>query len=238
LTATAAAARVRPFAEKMAAEAAALERAALSDGKDATGRVRVATTEAMAMVLVEHGLLALPERHPRLMVELAAGNQPVDMLRGEADLALRVSPLRHDSLRVRCVARLKVALFAAPAYLERRGRPRTPERLRGHDVLVPAGELVQLPEARWLAERPGVNIVFRSNSVPALRSAAVAGLGIVPLTAPWGDLEGRLERLQYLDKVPQRAFWLVTPPAAETRAAVRIVAERIVAIFAKLQAGP
>jgi DNA-binding transcriptional LysR family regulator len=230
---TAAAERVRPFVEKMAADVADVEQAALSETGEASGVVRVATTEAMATLLVNGGLLALREQHPKLLVELLSSNQPVDLLRGEADVALRVSPLRHASLRVRCVARLKVGLFAAPSYLEGRGRPTTPTALCGHDVIIPAGDLAKLPEARWLAARTGVRVVFRSNSIPALLSAAARGLGVVPLTAAWADLDRRLERFQLIEELPARAVWLVTPSAAGTRVAVRVVADRIAAIFAR-----
>ena len=230
---TAAAERVRPFAEKMAADAAAVEQAALSEGIQVGGVVRVATTEAIATVLLGHGLLRLREQHPDLLIELLSSNAPVDLLRGEADLALRISPLRQASLRVRCVARLKVGLFAAPSYFQRRGRPTTQAALRGHEMILPSGELARLPEARWLAARPGVRVAFRSNSMPALMSAAASGLGIVPLTATLGDLDRRLERVLLLDAVPERAFWLVTPPAASTRAAVRVVADHIAGTFAR-----
>jgi DNA-binding transcriptional LysR family regulator len=231
---TAAAERVRPFAEKMAGDAAGVEQAALSEEEEAVGVVRVATTEAIATLLVDHGLLGLREQHPELVIELLSSNQPVDLLRGEADLALRISPLRHASLRVRCVARLKIGLFAAPAYLESHGRPTSPSRLRGHSVILPAGELAHLPEVRWLEARPKVRVAFRSNSMPALLSAAARGLGVVPLTAAWGDLDRRLERLQLIEEVPERAFWLVTPQAAGPRAAVRVVADGIACIFARL----
>jgi DNA-binding transcriptional LysR family regulator len=231
---TAAAERVRPFAEKMATDAAGVEQAASSGGEEASGLVRVATTEAIATLLIERGLLALRDQYPALVIELSCSNQPADLLRAEADVALRISPLRQGSLRVRCVARLKVGLFAAPSYLQRRGRPTTPARLRGHDVILPAGDLAQLPEARWLGARSGVRVAFRANSIPALVAAAARGLGIVPLTAAWGDLDPRLERLQLVEELPARAFWLVTPPAARTRAAVAVVAERMAAIFARL----
>jgi DNA-binding transcriptional LysR family regulator len=230
---TAAAERLRPFAEKMAADAVALGHAVASEGEGAAGLVRVATTDALATVLVDRGLLALRERHPELLIELSTSNKPVDLLRGEADLALRVSPMRQASLRVRCVARLKVGLFAAPSYLERRGRPARPGALRGHDVILPSGELSGLPEARWLGARPGVRVTFRSNGIPALLSAAASGLGIVPLTAAWGDLDRRVERLQLLDEVPTRAIWLATPPLAGARTAVRVVADRIAGILAQ-----
>jgi DNA-binding transcriptional LysR family regulator len=231
---TAAIERVRPFAEAMASDAKGLERAARSAEVQATGRVRVATTEAIAVLLVERGLLATAERHPGLLIELTSGNAPVDLLHGDADLAVRVSPLRHASLRARRVAKLKIGLFASPSYLQRRGRPQTTAALRAHDVILPSAELARLPEARWLEARPNVRVAFRSNSLPALLSAAAAGLGIVPVAAAWGDLDRRLQRIQVLDDVPARTIWLVAPPMASTRAAIRVVADRIVEVFARL----
>jgi DNA-binding transcriptional LysR family regulator len=230
---TAMAERVRPFAERMAAEATGLKQAAQSAEDRADTVVRVATTEAIATLLVDRGLLSLREQRPGLLIELLGSNNQVDLLRGEADLAVRLSPLRHASLRVRCVARMKVGLFAAPSYVERRGRPTTPAALAGHDVVLPGGELAALADARWLARQPGVRVTFRSNSIPTLLSAAALGLGIVPLTAGWGDLDRRLERLQLLEDVPDRVVWLVIPPAAGTRTEVRAVADRIAAIFAR-----
>jgi DNA-binding transcriptional LysR family regulator len=234
LKATAAAEQVRPFAEKMAVDAADFERAARTSEERATGSVRIATTEAIATFLVDRGILATSEQHPDLRIELISSNAPVDLLRGEADMAVRVSPLRHASLRVRRVARLKIGLFASPSYIERRGRPVTPASLRGHDVILPAGELAQLPEALWLEARSGVRVVFRSNSMPALLSAAASGLGIVPLATGWGDLDRRLVRLQLLDDVPSRTIWIVTPPATGTRTAVRVVADRIAGVLARI----
>jgi DNA-binding transcriptional LysR family regulator len=224
---------MRPFAEKMATDAAAVEQAARSVERSATGVVRVAMTEAIAMLLVERDLLSLREHYPDVQIQISTKNQPVDLQRGEADLAVRISPLRHASLQARCIARLPIGLFAAPAYLTRRGRP-TPARLSGHDVIVPGGDLARLPEARWLAARRGVRVAFSSNSVPALVAAAARGAGIVPLTAVLGDLDTRLERLQLVEELPPRAVWLVTPVTSGKRPAVRVVADRIAQTFARL----
>jgi DNA-binding transcriptional LysR family regulator len=103
--------------------------------------------------------------------------------------------------------------------------------LRGHDVLLPAGDLARLAEARWLASQPGVRAVFRSNSMSALVAAAAAGHGIVPMPVGWGDSEPGLERVRILD-VPERKVWLVTHGAVAGRPAVDVVSARIAAIFA------
>ncbi len=231
---TAAALRLTAHAERMEAEAALLAQAAAA-GKDvAAGVVRIATTEALATLLVTEGLLDVRRRHPDLVVEILAGNRPVDLARGEADMALRLSALREASLRARCVARVGVGLFASPAYLDARGRPRSAKALAGHDVLLPSGDLSRMPEARWLAERTDVKVAFRTSSMPALVAAAVAGLGLAPMGLAWGDAEPSLERALVLDEVPERTIWLVTPAGGATSPAARVVADAVAAIFARL----
>jgi len=231
---TAAAERLRVHAEAMEADATALTHAASAGDTRATGAVRVATTEAMGVFLVMQGLLGLREQHPDVVVEILGGNRPVDLARGEADVALRLSKVTEASLRVRCVARMAIGLFASPAYVRARGLPRTVGALRGHDVVLPGAELEHLPEARWLGARPGVRVTFRSSSMAALAAAAVAGEGIVALTLPWGDGDAGLERLMVVDDLPKRPVWLVTSAEAALRPAVRVVSDRIASIYARV----
>lgn len=231
---TAAAERLLPHAERMEADAAGLVHALRAGETRASGTVRIATTEAFARLLATEGLLQLGHEHPELVIELSGGNRPVDLARGEADLALRLAALRQPSLRTRCLATMGVGLFAAPSYVRARGAVRSPSGLTGHDVLLPVGELARLPEARWLADRPGVRAVFRSNSMLALVAAAVAGHGVVPLPLGWGDNEPGLERVIALDALGKRKIWLVSPEAASKRPAVRVVADHIAAIFERI----
>jgi DNA-binding transcriptional LysR family regulator len=217
----------------MEADATALGHAARAVDVRATGVVRVATTEAVGVHLVQQGLLGLREHHPDVLVEIIGGNRPLDLARGEADIAVRLSKVTDSSLRVRCVARLAIGLFASPDYVRTRGRPRTSRELRGHDVVVPGAELANLPEARWLAARPGVRVTFRSSSMAALAAAAGTGAGIVALTAPWGDGDPALERLFVIDELPKRAVWLVTSSEGALGPAVRVVADRIATIYGR-----
>lgn len=230
---TAAVERLRAHAERMEAEAAALAHAAAAHERRAKGLVRVATTEALAAFLVAEGLLSVREHHPELFVELLGGNRPVDLTRGEADLALRLVPLKEAELRVRAIAKLGIGLYASPSYVRARGVVRSAGALAGHDVLIPSGELASLPEAKWLASRPDVRVVFRTSSMGALLAAAIAGLGIAPLSLPWGDREPGLERLLVLDDVPKRTVWLAAHPESAAREAVKVVSERIAAIFSR-----
>jgi DNA-binding transcriptional LysR family regulator len=240
---TAAVLRLRPHAEAMEQAARALE-AAVGDaaaGTAITGRVRVASTEGLAAMLVADGLLDVSRAHPALDVEVIGGNRPVDLANDEADIALRMATVREAALRVRCLARVGIGLFASYTYVGARGAPQQQAIARGglagHDVLLPAGELARLPEARWLAARKGVRVALRSNAMPALIAAAVAGHGIVALDLSWGRANKELAELAVLDHIPRRPVWLVTRSETPERAAIRVGRERIAAIVARRMGG-
>lgn len=219
--------RLRVHAEAMEAEARALASLSVASGEEVAGLVRLATTEALAVRLVQGGLLDLRTTYPGLAIELLGGNRPVDLERGEAELALRVAAPGASSLKARVIARLGFALYAAPAYLRARGVPRTPEQLAGHDLLVPSGELGALPEARWLSSCKGPRVALRSSSLPALVAAAVLGHGIGCFTRPWGDNEPGLDRVMLLEDIPPRPVWLVVHPDVARTPAVKVVADRV-----------
>jgi len=230
---TATAERLLPHAEAMEANVVALQAALHSGEERASGLVRIATTESLARILVVEGLLEVRRTHPDLVIEILGENRPVDLARGEADVAVRLAALKQASLKARCVGRTGVGMFASPGYLAQRAL-RDGDDLRGHDVLLPTGELSRLPEVEWLAAQAGVRVVFRSNSMQALMDASAAGLGLVPLALGWGDRAPGLVRARVLEHVPERKVWVVTHPVSSERLAVTVVVDRLVAIFERM----
>jgi DNA-binding transcriptional LysR family regulator len=77
-----------------------------------------------------------------------------------------------------------------------------------------------------------VRIVFRSNSLPALVAAALAGRGLVALGLSWATNPG-LRLVLPLEELPRRPLWLVTRAEDTGREAVRVVSERIAAILGR-----
>ncbi len=224
--------RILEAAHRIEEEVRGLPLAARAGDEEISGLVRLATTDALGVFLVERGLLGLRTRHPGLAIELIAGNMPSDLLKGEADLALRVSKPEGATLRVRPVSRLEFAACAGSSYLRARGRPRSAAELRGHDLLLPSGELSRLPEARWLEAQEETRVVFRSNSLRALMAAAARGAGVTVMTRAWAALEPEIEQLFPLPELAPRPLWLVSRRDAGTRAAVRVVAEQVVSCLA------
>lgn len=140
---------------------------------------------------VEFGLIAVSgwiatylDRYPKTRVEADFTGRLVDIVHEGFDLAIRVGPLADSSLVARRLGELRYGLFAAPAYLRRRGQPEDPGGLRRFDVLsFTGGRHI----SSWTlscgdtTQRVALQPRLRSSNVLALRDAAVAGLGIAQL---------------------------------------------------------
>jgi DNA-binding transcriptional LysR family regulator len=74
--------------------------------------------------------------HPAVHLELILTGRVVDMVAEGFDFALRAAPLRDSTLHARKLAPVEVALFAAPAYLARKGTPANVPELRRHDCIL------------------------------------------------------------------------------------------------------
>jgi DNA-binding transcriptional LysR family regulator len=219
--------RLIVHADRVAEGVRALRRAADRESDEVTGVVRIATTEALATMLVHQGLVALGARHPRLELELLGDNRVVDLSRGEADLAVRLTKVEEPSLLVKRIARLPFALYASEDYLARRGRPTSEKELAGHDAITFGGRLAALPEAVWVAAHPELTTVLRTTSMTAVLAAASAGFGVAVAAGAWAEGVPGLVRVLPLPSIPPRPVWLVVHPDAATRPAVRVVSAEI-----------
>lgn len=117
-------------------------------------------------------------------------------------MAQQATPLEGGFV-ARPLARTHVVVCAAPGYLARHGRPRRPEDLAQHDCLV-AISPISPREWSWRDPQTGqqraapTRVALSSNHVETLKSAALAGLGVVALPSYMvaeALASGRLERL-------------------------------------------
>jgi LysR family transcriptional regulator for bpeEF and oprC len=125
---------------------------------------------------------ALLVRWPQLAIELETSSRIVDLVHEGFDLAIRIGPLVDSRLAARRLGELSYGLFAAPAYLQRRGAPRHPSELVGHDLIAfsPGGKPapLRLRAADGRAEIVDLPPRLRVDSRYAQRDATLAGLGI------------------------------------------------------------
>lgn len=117
---------------------------ALAQGEEllATGRtepigtLRVSAPVSFGRRHVAPVLGALAQRHPQLAISLALGDRLIDVSGGSLDAAIRIGGLATGgAATMRKLADNERILVAAPAYLERRGRPANPGDLSAHELL-------------------------------------------------------------------------------------------------------
>jgi DNA-binding transcriptional LysR family regulator len=132
---TEAALALQTHAEAMASTAAALERAAASQGEGVRGVVRITASEIIGVEVLPNVLGRLHARYPDLEVELVLTNRVQDLLRREADIAVRMTPPRQENLVARRIGAVELGLYARRDYLERRGTPRNLTELAEHSII-------------------------------------------------------------------------------------------------------
>lgn len=116
-----------------------------------------------------------------LVINVLTDVRPLDLARGEADVALRMSPTSQRELVTRSLCTMPWRLFASADYVGRQGKPASVEDLRGHEVVAYEAPLAHVPGARWLDEHAeGARVVLRGNSLRAIVDAVAAGVGASP----------------------------------------------------------
>ena len=132
---TDAALSLRSFAESMQSTAAALERAAASQGAGVRGTVRVTASDVIGVEVLPPIVAALRDSHPDLTVELVLSNRVQDLLRREADIAVRMVRPRQELSVARRIGQIEVGLHAHRRYLTQHGTPRSFADLAKHSLI-------------------------------------------------------------------------------------------------------
>lgn len=178
---TEAAEELRPYAEALSASAASLLRVASGRRDAVEGAVRVTASEVIGVEVLPPILAALRERHPRLVIELSLSNSVEDLLRRDADIAVRMVPPAQDALVARHLGGIVLGLHAHRRYLERCGTPTRPEDLARHTVI---GFDRETAAIRAMVRRVGngglarSGFALRTDSDLAQLAAIRAGYGI------------------------------------------------------------
>ena len=120
LSPTEAALSLRPFAESLEATSAALLRAASSQGEGVRGTVRITASDVVAVEVLPPILADLHAAYPELTIELVPSNRMEDLLRREADIAVRMQrPSQGVLVARRTVAKYRHLMKVPPAELRR-----------------------------------------------------------------------------------------------------------------------
>ncbi|HWB79734.1 MAG TPA: LysR family transcriptional regulator [Nannocystaceae bacterium] len=176
-----------PYAESIAAGARAFVRALSAPASAERGTVRITCSDIVGAEVLPPMLVALHESHPDIQIELALTNRNEDLLRRDADIAIRMVEPTQQGLVRRRATRIELGLFATREYLERHTPPRRLADLSEHVLIGPDREraVFEILGKLGLPSTPR-HYLLRCDADLAKVAAVRAGLGVgicqVPLS--------------------------------------------------------
>jgi DNA-binding transcriptional LysR family regulator len=145
----------------------------------ASGTVRITASQPVSCYVLPPLLAQMRLSLPDIQVELVASNEVSNLLRREADIAVRMVQPQQASIIARRVGKVTLRACAHQDYLRRRGVPRQPNDLLAHDLI--GGDRNDDTLKGFAAQGLVVGreqFAFRADDLIVVWQAVRAGLGV------------------------------------------------------------
>ena len=224
LAASAAARAIAAQAAQMASTAGAIERILAAESVKLSGSVRITASQIVAIHLLPPILAALRAQEPGIAVEIVSSNALSNLLRRDADIAVRMVRPSQTSLIARRIGSVDIGVYASKDYLLARGVPQRPEDLLRHD-LIGFDHDDQILRSFHKMGMPISRDAFttRSDDHAVMWESLRTGLGI-GFAATWlAERESRVERVLPTLAIPPLPVWLTVHREIRSSARIRVV---------------
>jgi DNA-binding transcriptional LysR family regulator len=227
---TAAAHELRPPAEAMAAAAAAFMRTGSATPDEGAGVVRIAAADVVGVEILPAILSEFRVKNPTTIIELSLSNQMADLLRRDADIAVRMVRPRQKALLAKRAGKVALAFYAHRRYLEHHGYPERLEDLTRHALLgfdrtLPFASLAKtlpMPISREL-------FALRCDNDLALLSALRAGFGVGLCQTRLAERDPDLLPLLHKQFKIELEIWIVMHSDLRRSSRMRLMFEHLAA---------
>ncbi len=221
---TATALRLATSARAMEAGALQLAHGVSSAQMGVRGSVRITASQPVACLLLPPLLLQMRQALPDIQVELVASNDVTNLLRREADIALRMVRPDQSSLVARRIGTVALGAFAHRDYLRRRGVPRQPTDLLAHELVGNDRNEDILRGFAALGYPVGrEQFAFRTDDLMAYWQAVRAGLGIGFVAHYMARTDPDVQPVLPMLKPPPLPIWLTVHREIRTSVRIRAV---------------
>lgn len=193
------------------------------------GELRITTNDSLLMHLLTPHFAGFRKQCPDVRLDIVLSNQPLNLSKRDADVAIRATDTPPETLVGRRIARIAWALYALRGDLAAADEA----DLYGRDWITLGDNLAALKAVRHV-QRHVVpeNIVYKVNTVLGLAEAIEAGIGIGYLPCFIGDTRPTLQRIG----APQPDFgadlWFLTHPDLRQSPRIRVLLDYMVAAIA------
>ena len=221
-------------ARRILADVEEAERAAEGERTRPSGRLVVSAPVGFGRLHVSPVMSAYLRRHREVSGELRLEDRLVNLVEDGIDLAVRIGHLADSSLVARQVGEMRRIVVASPAYLKRRGEPKSPETIAAHDA-IQFGASALTAQWRFVADGRDVRIDVTprlvTNSADAAIHYATEGGGLTRVLAYQAAdalKRGRLKIVLGAFEQPALPIHIVYPTSRLLSAKVRTFIDLVV----------
>jgi DNA-binding transcriptional LysR family regulator len=224
LVATASALQLEASARAMEAGALQLSRGVSGAQARASGTVRITASQPVACYLMPQILADMRRVLPDIQVELESSNVLSNLLRREADIAVRMARPDQSTLVAKRIGIVKVGAYASRDYLTKHGAPGQPMDLLDH-ALIGYDKLDDTVRGFRAHGQTVTREAFalRSDDLIVHWQALRAGLGIGFVADYLARTDGNVQRVLPALKLPELPMWLAVHREIRTSARIRAV---------------
>ena len=209
-----------------AMEAGALQLARRVSGAQVhvSGTVRITASQPVACYLMPPLLAEMRRALPDIQVELEASNAVSNLLRREADIALRMVRPDQATLVVKQIGMATLGAYASRDYIARRGAPRQPMELFDHE-LIGYDKVEDIVRGFRTYDQTVTREAFalRSDDLIVHWQAVRAGLGIGFVADYLGRTDANVQRVLPALALPALPMWLTVHREIRTNTRIRAV---------------
>ena len=216
--------RLADAARSMEAGALQLARSVSGAQASVSGTIRITASQPVACVLLPPILAKMRLALPEVQVELVVSNEVSNLLRREADIALRMVQPDQATLVAKRIGKVSLGAYAHRDYLRRRGTPKQPAELLAH-------ELVGQDQAETMIQGFAAfgypvqrnQFALRTDDLMAYWEAVRAGLGVGFIADYLARTDSAVVPVLPMLKVPAIPMWLAVHREIRTNRRIREV---------------
>jgi molybdate transport repressor ModE-like protein len=224
-------AELLPLVERMAEAGEAIERARPDFAEGATGTVRIASGH-LTIRFIARRLPELLESLPAIEIELYSSYSVANLSRREADIAIRNRRPEEGRLVMRSLPQYSYAIFGARDYVVRHPEAATEARYESCRWIGFDDTRGRSESFEWLCAKIGRAPEIRCSNASTILNALLVGAGLAVLPCFIAAEEPSLVQLTApIEDLDREAMWLVVHEDMRNRPRVRLVADRIAALF-------
>jgi len=215
-------------ARAMGAAAEALNLKAQGRSQQLFGSVRITASVIVANLMLPPIVAALRQAEPSIQFEIVASDANQNLLRRDADIAIRMADPTQNALIARKLGETPIGMFATKAYFDRRGRVTSKADLQRHDLIgLDRGDFLIRAFAAYQIDLAREQFAFRTDDGMLTWNLVLAGAGIGVGQVILAKRHPELEQVDGGIALGALPVWLVMSEEVRTNARIRRVADFI-----------